>query len=74
VSVHEVGFVAGQEADEPGHVDRPAAAGEDDLAVGDAMKIYGPETITLTSPHPADVILVDVPLDFQPVGVWGDER
>lgn len=54
-------------------IDGAAAAGDDDLAVGDAMKIHGPEDITLTSPDHAEVILVDVPLDFQPVGVWANE-
>ena len=55
-------------------IDGEVPAGDDDLAAADAMKIYGPEDMTVTSRHLAEVILVDVPLDFQPVGVWAGER
>jgi hypothetical protein len=41
-----------------------------DLAAGDAIKIGGPEDIEVTTPDVAELILVDVPLRFEPVGVW----
>ena len=55
-------------------IDGAVSAGDDDMASGDAMKIHGPEDIALTNPDIAEVILVDAPLDFEPVGVWAGER
>ncbi len=40
------------------------------LSAGDAAKIEGPEHVALSSPETAELILVDVPLEFRPVGVW----
>jgi redox-sensitive bicupin YhaK (pirin superfamily) len=43
----------------------------DELAAGDAIKIEeGPETLSLTASDPAELILVDVPARFTPIGVW----
>lgn len=47
-----------------------ASVGGATLATGDAAKIYGPEHVTVSSPSVAELILVDVPLEFEPVGVW----
>ena len=46
----------------------------DPLRTGDAVVITGAEEISLSTEHAAELILVDVPLDFEPVGVWAGER
>ena len=43
------------------------------MRTGDAAVITGPAEISLTTDHAAELILVDVPLDFEPVGVWAGE-
>ncbi|MGH3441706.1 MAG: pirin family protein [Nitriliruptorales bacterium] len=43
---------------------------DDKLATGDAAKSFGPESLDLTGTDPAELILVDVPLDFEPIGIW----
>jgi redox-sensitive bicupin YhaK (pirin superfamily) len=40
------------------------------LRTGDGVKFEGPEECQLTSDVGAELILIDVPLEFQPVGVW----
>jgi redox-sensitive bicupin YhaK (pirin superfamily) len=45
----------------------------DKLATGDAAKLAGPEVVELAGVD-AELILVDVPLEFQPVGVWAQGR
>jgi redox-sensitive bicupin YhaK (pirin superfamily) len=40
------------------------------LGTGDAAKVSGPETLTFSAGSPSELILVDVPLRFQRVGVW----
>ncbi len=47
-----------------------AAVGAWALAAGDAAKVHGPEHLVLSTADTAELILVDVPLDFAPVGVW----
>jgi quercetin 2,3-dioxygenase len=37
---------------------------------GDAAKLFGPEELSVTAAEPSELILVDVPLEFRPVGVW----
>jgi hypothetical protein len=44
--------------------------GGDKLSAGDAAKLSGPEDLTCRTVDTAEVILIDVPLDFRPVGVW----
>jgi len=45
--------------------------GDDErLARGDAVKIHGPERVAAGAIEAADLILVDVPASYQPVGVW----
>ena len=44
------------------------------LTSGDAATIVGPVSLTLTTSIAAELILIDVPLDFEPVGVWAGER
>jgi quercetin 2,3-dioxygenase len=44
------------------------------LRTGDALKISGEAELTITTDLAAELILIDVPLDFKPVGVWARER
>jgi len=53
-------------------IDGRVSASGDDLVAGDAVKIEGPEELELAGPDAAEMILVDVPLDFEPVGVWAN--
>jgi quercetin 2,3-dioxygenase len=43
--------------------------GEESLAGGDAAKLAGPEELELTGDD-AELILIEVPLQFRPIGVW----
>lgn len=40
------------------------------LHAGDAVKVQGPETVVLEGVVEAHAIVIDVPLAYQPVGVW----
>ena len=44
--------------------------GHEALKTGDAAKILGPEDVALSAAYTAELILIDVPLDFTAVGVW----
>lgn len=44
--------------------------GDDELQTGDAAKVSGPESLSLRATADAELILVDAPLTFTPVGVW----
>jgi quercetin 2,3-dioxygenase len=44
------------------------------LTMGDAAKIAGVADLTLRTDVAAELILIDVPLEFEPVGVWAGER
>jgi Quercetinase C-terminal cupin domain len=52
---------------------RPAIDG-DQLRTRDAAKITGPADLRLATHVAAELILIDVPLEFEPVGVWASER
>jgi redox-sensitive bicupin YhaK (pirin superfamily) len=45
----------------------------DSMTTGDAAKVTGDATLEMTTDVAAEVILIDVPLEFQPVGVWAGE-
>jgi redox-sensitive bicupin YhaK (pirin superfamily) len=45
----------------------------DALATGDAATITGPIELALSTDTAAELILIDVPLEFEPVGVWAGE-
>jgi redox-sensitive bicupin YhaK (pirin superfamily) len=45
----------------------------DQLRTGDAAKVTGEATLELTTDVAAELILIDVPLEFTPVGVWAGE-
>jgi quercetin 2,3-dioxygenase len=42
----------------------------DRLATGDAVKVYGPERVRLRAVEETELILIDVPRQYRPVGVW----
>ena len=44
--------------------------GNQTLGRGDAAKLAGPEDLELTGIGGAELILIEVPLRFRPVGVW----
>ena len=46
------------------------ALNQDQLSTGDAVKIDEERELRLRATQPSELILVDVPLDFKPVGVW----
>jgi quercetin 2,3-dioxygenase len=52
---------------------RPAVDG-DQLRTGDAAKITGPADLRLATHVAAELILIDVPLEFEQVGVWAAGR
>jgi redox-sensitive bicupin YhaK (pirin superfamily) len=47
-----------------------ARLNDDQLATGDAVKVYGPERVRLRAVEETELILIDVPRQYQPVGVW----
>lgn len=49
-------------------------AGGEKLLAGDAAKIVGSEDVAIAAVDEAEVILIDVPLHFEPVGVWAGQR
>ncbi|MGH8958660.1 MAG: pirin family protein [Acidimicrobiia bacterium] len=44
------------------------------IGTGDAGKVTGPEEVTFRAGEPSELILVDVPLRFEPVGIWKMSR
>ena len=44
--------------------------GDDALSTGDAAKITEQEALVLRATGTSELILVDVPLEFEPVGIW----
>jgi quercetinase-like protein len=44
------------------------------IRTGDAASITGAVELDLSSEIAAELILIDVPLEFEPVGVWAGER
>ena len=51
-----------------------ASVGDDELWGGDAAKIFEEPELTFTAREPSELILVDVPVQFEPVGVWARYR
>ena len=43
---------------------------DESLAGGDAAKLAGPEELEVTGMEDAELSLIEVPLQFRPVGVW----
>jgi hypothetical protein len=40
------------------------------LVTGDAAKIFGPEEVRIAADEETELILIDVPVRYTPVGVW----
>jgi quercetin 2,3-dioxygenase len=40
------------------------------MATGDAAKVTDEDALTIQASQPSELILVDVPMQFEPVGVW----
>ena len=45
----------------------------DSMKTGDAAKVAGPAELELTTDGAAELILVEVPLAFERIGVWAGE-
>ena len=45
----------------------------DSMRTGDAAKVTGQASLQLATDLAAELILIDVPLEFEPVGVWAGE-
>ncbi|MFL5754988.1 MAG: pirin family protein [Chloroflexota bacterium] len=54
-------------------IDGRVAINGDEIRTGDAAKVSGAADLELTTDLAAELILVDVPLQFDPVGVWAGE-
>ena len=42
---------------------------DETVATGDAAKVVD-EDLRIVATQPSELILVDVPMDFRPVGIW----
>jgi len=45
-------------------------ADDEKLSTGDAVKVHGPERMSMHALEPTELIVIDVPAAYQPVGVW----
>ncbi|MDX1620227.1 MAG: pirin family protein [Nitriliruptorales bacterium] len=55
-------------------IDGAVVLDDEKLATGDAAKVVGPHELDITATDDAELIVIDVPLDFEPVGVWSSRR
>jgi redox-sensitive bicupin YhaK (pirin superfamily) len=55
-------------------IDGRVAVDGEPLRAGDAAKITRPADLRLGTGVAAELILIDVPLEFEPTGVWAGER
>jgi hypothetical protein len=64
----------GFDADRAGYLyvieGRCRLSGPDELATGDAAKVFGPEELRIDAVEATELILIDVPREHAPVGVW----
>src|SRR5687768_2297890 len=44
------------------------------LRTGDAVKVTGTAALSLSTEVGAELILIDVPLEYRPIGVWAGDR
>jgi quercetin 2,3-dioxygenase len=54
-------------------IDGRATVNDDELRTGDALKVAAPIDLVVSTRVSAELILIDVPLEFQAVGVWAGE-
>jgi redox-sensitive bicupin YhaK (pirin superfamily) len=81
-SVHVASLAPGDRVEHPLGPDRGAYAylidgqarfdGEP-VATGDAAKVTGQPSLAIAAEAPSELILVDVPLRFRPVGIWAGQ-
>jgi redox-sensitive bicupin YhaK (pirin superfamily) len=78
-SVHVASLAAGDEVVHPlgqGRgayaylIDGRASFDGQPAATGDAAKVTGQPSLTIAAAAPSELILVDVPMEFERVGVW----
>ena len=78
-SLHVAGLEAGTEVVHPigeGRgvyaylIDGEATFDEDDVSTGDAAKVTDQPELRIRARGPSELILVDVPMQFEPVGIW----
>jgi hypothetical protein len=55
-------------------IDGRVSVNDEPLRTGDAAKVTGAAELRLSTEVGAELILIDVPLEFRPVGVWAGER
>jgi quercetin 2,3-dioxygenase len=55
-------------------MDGAVALGDDKLGTGDAAKAYGPERLTVMAVDDSELIVIETPMQFRPVGVWDGAR
>jgi redox-sensitive bicupin YhaK (pirin superfamily) len=55
-------------------IDGRARFGGEPVTTGDAAKVTGQPSLTVVADAPSELILVDVPMRFQPVGIWAGGR
>ena len=53
-------------------IDGAATFDGESVATGDAAKVTDQPELRITATEESELILVDVPLDFTPVGIWAD--
>lgn len=51
-------------------IDGTATIGAEKLGSGDAVKILDEASVELTAVEDSEMILLDIPVDYEPVGVW----
>jgi redox-sensitive bicupin YhaK (pirin superfamily) len=51
-------------------IDGAAAFGDEQLSTGDAVKVTDQAQLAIRATAPSELILVDVPMQFEPAGVW----
>ena len=54
-------------------IDGQARFDGEPVATGDAAKVTGQPSLEITAEAPSELILVDVPLAFRPVGIWAGQ-
>jgi redox-sensitive bicupin YhaK (pirin superfamily) len=51
-------------------IDGEVVLDEERLATGDAVKVFGPHDLAIGAAGETELILIDVPAEYTPVGVW----
>ena len=52
----------------------PVTLAASPVATGDAAMVTDQPALTIAADAPSELILVDVPLEFEPVGIWAGQR